>query len=102
MLKNAVYAGIQRNKNGVLFPGSDSSQAQLYEKLPNNIRSVLKDLGPGFEMRKVPLQYENGSTIDRYGIFWKDDAAKRISKEGVRFKEGGMVDKNDDENQKYI
>lgn len=102
MLKNAVHAGIQRGKNGVLFPGSDSAQAQLYEKLPNNIRSVLKDLGPGFEMRKVPLQYENGSTIDRYGIFWKDDAAQRVSKEGVRFKKGGMVDKNDDENQKYI
>jgi hypothetical protein len=102
MLKNAVSAGIQRGKNGVLFPGSDSAQAQLYEKLPNNIRAVIKDLGPGFEMRKVPLQYENGSTMDRYGIFWQDDAAKRISKEGVRFKNGGMVDKNDDENQKYI
>jgi hypothetical protein len=102
MLKNAVSAGIQRGKNGVLFPGSDSKQAQLYEKLPNNIRAVIKDLGPGFEMRKVPLQYENGSTMDRYGIFWQDDAAKRISKEGVRFKNGGMVDKNDDENQKYI
>jgi hypothetical protein len=53
-------------------------------------------------MRKVPLKYEDGSTIERYGIFWKDDAAKRIDKEGVRFKNGGMVDKNDDENQKYI
>jgi hypothetical protein len=102
MVKNAVYAGVQRGKNGVLFPGSDSAQAQLYEKLPNNIRSVIKDLGPGFEMRKVPLEYENGSTIERYGIFWKDDAAKRISKEGVRFKKGGMVDKNDADNQKYI
>jgi hypothetical protein len=102
MVKNAVNAGIQRGKNGVLFPGSDSSQAQLYEKLPNNIRAVLKDLGPGFEMRKVPLEYENGTTIERYGIFWKDDAAKRISKEGVRFKKGGMVDKNDADNQKYI
>jgi hypothetical protein len=102
MVKNAVYAGIQRGKNGVLFPGSDSKQAQLYEKLPNNIRSVLKDLGPGFEMRKVPLEYENGTTIERYGIFWKDDAAKRISTEGIRFKKGGMVDKNDADNQKYI
>jgi hypothetical protein len=102
MVKNAVYAGVQRGKNGVLFPGSDSKQAQLYEKLPNNIRSVLKDLGPGFEMRKVPLKYENGTTIERYGIFWKDDAAKRISTEGIRFKKGGMVDKNDADNQKYI
>jgi len=102
MVKNAVIAGIQRGKNGIILPGSDSKQAQLYEKLPNNIRSVIKDLGPGFEMRKVPLKYEDGSTIERYGIFWKDDAAKRINKEGVRFKNGGMVDKNDDENQKYI
>jgi hypothetical protein len=102
MVKNAVTAGIQRGKNGIILPGSDSKQSQLYEKLPNNIRSVVKDLGPGFEMRKVPLKYEDGSTIERYGIFWKDDAAKRIDKEGVRFKNGGMVDKNDDENQKYI
>jgi hypothetical protein len=106
MIKNAVYAGIQRGKNGVLFPGSDSAQAQLYEKLPNNLRSVIKDLGSGFEIRKVPLTYEGGypqgRTVDRYGIFWKDDAAKRISKEGVRFKKGGMVDKNDADNQKYI
>jgi hypothetical protein len=106
MIKNAVYAGIQRGKNGVLFPGSDSAQAQLYEKLPNNLRSVLKDLGSGFEIRKVPLTYEGGypqgKTVDRYGIFWKDDAAKRISTEGVRFKKGGMVEKNDADNQKYI
>jgi hypothetical protein len=106
MIKNAVYAGIQRGKNGVLFPGSDSAQAQLYEKLPNNLRTVIKDLGAGFEIRKVPLTYEGGypqgKTVDRYGIFWKDDAAKRISKEGVRFKKGGMVDKNDADNQKYI
>jgi hypothetical protein len=102
MVKNAVTAGIQRGKNGIILPGSDSKQAQLYEKLPNNIRAVIKDLGPGFEMRKVPLKYEDGSTIERYGIFWKDDAAKRINKEGVRFKNGGMVDTNDDENQKYI
>jgi hypothetical protein len=102
MVKNAVTAGIQRGKNGIILPGSDSKQAQLYEKLPNNIRAVIKDLGPGFEMRKIPLKYEDGSTIERYGIFWKDDAAKRIDKEGVRFKKGGMVDTNDDENQKYI
>jgi hypothetical protein len=93
MVKNAISAGIQRGKNGIIFPGPDSAQAQLYEKLPNNLRAVVKDLGKGFEIRKVPLQYEDGSTIDRYGVFWQEDAGKRINKEGVRFNKGGLVGK---------
>jgi len=102
MIKNAVAAAIQRKNQFVLFPGADSAQPQLYEKLPNNVRTVVKDLGPGFEIKKVPMESENGDVVERIGIFWDDNAAKRVAKEGVRFAKGGLVDKNDLPDQKYI
>jgi hypothetical protein len=102
MIKNAVAAAIKRNNEFVLFPGADSAQPQLYEKLPFNVKTVVKDLGPGFEIKKVPMQSEDGSVVERLGIFWDEKAAKRIAKEGVRFAKGGSVDKNDLPNQKYI
>lgn len=102
MIKNAVAAAIQRKNQFVLFPGADSAQAQLYEKLPFNIKTVVKDLGPGFEVKKVPMESENGDIVERLGIFWDQKAASRVAKEGVRFAKGGSVDKNDLPDQKYI
>jgi SLT domain-containing protein len=93
MIKNAVQGGIKRNTDVVLFPGSDSSQAQLYEKLPNNIRAVLKDLGPGFKMEKIAVPNEKGDIIERYGITWDKKAAERLQREGIRFAKGGFVEK---------
>ena len=102
MIKNAIAAAIQRNNQFVLFPGADSAQAQLYEKLPFNIKTVVKDLGPGFEVKKVPMESENGDIVERLGIFWDQKAANRVAEEGVRFAKGGSVDKNDLPDQKYI
>jgi len=102
MIKNAVAAAIQRKNQFVLFPGADSSQAQLYEKLPFNLKTVAKDLGPGFEIKKVPMPSENGDIVERIGIFWDQKAANRVAKEGVRFAKGGSVDKNNLPDQKYI
>jgi hypothetical protein len=93
MIKNAVQGGIKRNTDIVLFPGSDSNQAQLYEKLPNNLRAVLKDLGPGFKMEKIAVPNEKGDIIERYGITWDKKAAERLQREGVRFAKGGLVEK---------
>lgn len=94
MIKNAVVGGIQRGKDAVLFPGADSAQKQLYEKLPNNIKAVLKDLGPGFKMETLPMQSENGDIINRISITWDKKAAERLQKQGVRFAQGGFVEKN--------
>jgi hypothetical protein len=93
MIKNAVVGGIQRGKDAVLFPGADSAQKQLYEKLPNNIKAVLKDLGPGFKMENLPMESENGDIINRISITWDKKAAERLQKQGVRFAKGGLVEK---------
>jgi SLT domain-containing protein len=93
MIKNAVVGGIQRGKDAVLFPGADSAQKQLYEKLPNNIKAVLKDLGPGFKMENLPMTSENGDIINRISITWDKEAAERLQKQGVRFAKGGLVEK---------
>jgi hypothetical protein len=93
MIKNAIYGGIKMNKGLVLFPGSDSAQAQLYEKLGPNLKQVVKDLGPGFKVREFKFPNEKGEMATRWGVYIDEDAAKRIQTQGIRFAKGGMVDK---------
>ena len=94
MAKNAVAGAIERGANFVAFPGAESAQAQLYEKLPNNLRQVVKDLGPGFEYRSVTLQSSDGKDIMHPAIVWGPEGVAKTRKEGIPFKKGGMVDKN--------
>jgi hypothetical protein len=94
MAKNAVAGAIDRGANFVAFPGAESAQAQLYEKLPNNLKQVVKDLGPGFEYRSVTLQSSNGTPIMHPAIVWGPEGVAKTKKEGIPFKKGGMVDKN--------
>jgi muramidase (phage lysozyme) len=93
MIKNAIYGGAKMNKGLVLFPGSDSKQAQLYDKLGPNLKQVIKDLGPGFKAREFKFPNENGDMATRWGVYIDEDAAKRIQTQGIRFAKGGMVDK---------
>lgn len=132
MAKNVVLSGIKRNKNYVAFPGAESDQAQIYKKLPRNLEQVVKDLGPGFELQmvEVPLpagvhhtklyKMEKAGTIkfptDANGIaikdappvmmapaiVWGPEAAARIMKQGVRFATGGMVERQPDDNRRYL
>ena len=94
MAKNAVAGAIERGANFVAFPGAESAQAQLYEKLPNNLKQVVKDLGPGFEYRSVTLQSSNGTPIMHPAIVWGPEGVAKTKKEGIPFKKGGLVDKN--------
>ena len=100
MAKNAIAAAINRGKSFVAFPGPESSQPQLYEKLPNNLKQVVKDLGPGFEVRMIELPQRQTSADSTAGlkshvaIVWGPEAADRIKKQGVSFKDGGPVDAN--------
>lgn len=96
LVKNAVNAAIQRGKSGATFPGKESEKPHLYENLLNNLRQVAKDLGPGFEVRPVTLEGPNYTEFSHYGIFWGPEAAARIQKKGVPFKDGGMVERADD------
>jgi len=102
MIKNAIGAAMQRGVNVITFPGKESSQAQLYEKLPANLKQVVKDLGPGFEIRPIELYDGLGTMYTHPGLVWDNKTAQRILKEGIRFNKGGMVDKNDLDYARYI
>jgi hypothetical protein len=94
MAKNAVAAAVNRGVNFVAFPGAESAQSQLYENLPNNLKQVVRDLGPGFEYRSVTLKTPDGKDIMHPAIVWGPEGVAKTKKEGIPFKKGGAVDKN--------
>jgi hypothetical protein len=102
LVKNAIVAAMQRGKEFVAFPGKESAQAQLYEKLPANLKQVIKDLGPGFEIRPIELPVRDVDAINTLGVTWSPEAAARILKTGVPFKKGGMVERKTDDNRRYL
>ena len=95
MAKNAISAAIQRQARFVAFPGKESAQAQLYENLPNNLKQVVKDLGPGFEYRSVTLTNKGGEEFMAPAVVWGDEAVARVRKQGIPFAKGGPVNKHD-------
>jgi hypothetical protein len=102
MVKNAVSGAMQMGKQFVAFPGAESAQAQLYEKLGPNLKSVVKDLGPGFELRDVTLRDPDGKQLMHKAIVWGPDAAARVQKKGVPFKDGGAVERQTADHRKYL
>lgn len=102
MVKNAINGAIQMGKQFVAFPGAESAQAQLYEKLGPNLKSVVKDLGPGFELRDVTLRDPDGKQLMHKAIVWGPDAAARVQKKGVPFKDGGAVERQTADHRKYL
>jgi hypothetical protein len=92
LIKNAVAAAMQRGVQMITFPGKESAQAQLYAKLPNNLRQVVKELGPGFEfVENVNRILPDGTTKAFNGIVWDQKAVDRTRSEGIPFKHGGIV-----------
>jgi hypothetical protein len=102
MVKNAVSGAMQMGKQFVAFPGKESAQAQLYEKLGPNLKAVVKDLGPGFEVRPIALRDPDGKEIMHNAIVWGPDAAARVQKKGVPFKDGGAVERQTADHRKYL
>jgi hypothetical protein len=102
LAKNAIIAGIRRGVDGVTFPGKESAQAQIYERLPNNLKQVVKDLGPGFELRPIQTESAKHGTMTNWGVIWNPEAAQRALQEGVRFNKGGLVEKNHDDNRRFL
>jgi hypothetical protein len=102
MIKNSIGAAMQRGVNAITFPGKESEQAQLYEKLGPNLKQVVKDLGKGFEIRPIEMYDDLGNAYMHEGLVWSKDTAARVLKEGIRFNKGGAVDKNNLDYAKYI
>jgi hypothetical protein len=95
MMKMAVNAAQQMDKKFVAFPGAESAQAQLYvNNIPRNGKDVVKDLGPGYELKKVTLKGKEGY-FDTWAIAWDEEAKKNTMTKGIRFAEGGPVSKVD-------
>jgi hypothetical protein len=102
MIKNAIGGAMQRGVNAVTFPGKESKQAQLYEKLYPNLKQAVKDLGPGFDVRQIQLFDSKGNPYSHWGVVWDDSTAKKVLNQGIRFNKGGLVDKQDSDNRKFI
>jgi hypothetical protein len=96
MIKTAVKAAVDDGLDFVALPSPQfSGQPQLYERLPQNARDVVKDLGEGFEVKQITLRNNDGP-FKVTAIVWGRDAAgregvNRLLTQGVPFKDGGEV-----------
>jgi len=106
LMKNSIQATMRDGGSFATFPGAESKQSQLYEKkVPINLKQVVKDLGgekAGFEIRNIQLQDKDGNPILVHGVAWTPEAAAKVLKEGVKFRHGGSVERQSDDNRRYL
>lgn len=117
LMKTAIQSAMRAGKNFVTFPGKESMQPALYEKIPNNLKQVVKDMGTtGLEIRPIELPpttreikdrhgnitHPLGQPLTAYGLVWSPEAAQRIMQSGVPFAKGGSVDKSNTDYRAYI
>jgi len=102
LAKNAIAGAMKMNKSFVAFPGTESKQAKLYEKLPNNLKAVVKDLGEGFVIQPITIKDATGVERSHWAVLWDNNAAQRVLNQGVPFKKGGLVEKSAMNNRRYI
>ena len=105
LIKNAIQSSIRAGQDFVTFPGKESKQAQLYEKLLPNLKQAVKDLGgekAGFEIKPITLPNPTGDSPTVYGVIWSPETAAKAIEKGVPFNKGGMVERKADDNRKYM
>lgn len=103
LMKTAVHSAMDRGMNFVAFTIPErpySSQPQLYERVPQNARDVVKDLGEGFRLEQIrmrsPRDYSSNS-FPVLAITWDQSTAEgregvnRIRTQGLPFRHGGEV-----------
>jgi hypothetical protein len=105
LIKNAIQSSIRAGQDFVTFPGKESKQAQLYEKLLPNLKQAVKDLGgekAGFEIKPITLPNPNGDSPTVWGVVWSPETAAKAIEKGVPFNKGGMVERKTDDNRRYL
>jgi len=105
LIKNAIQSSIRAGQDFVTFPGKESKQAQLYEKLLPNLKQAVKDLGgekAGFEIKPITLPNSTGDSPTVYGVIWSPETAAKVIEKGVPFNRGGMVERKTDDNRRYL
>jgi hypothetical protein len=108
MIKAAVSSAMQRGLGFVALPSQQfSSQKQLYERLPQNAKEVVKDLGEGFTLQQINLRNRSGE-FPVLAITWDQSTAEgreglnRVITRGVPFKHGGEVTTDPEDVQNLI
>jgi hypothetical protein len=103
MIKNAVAAAVDQNYQFVALTSPEhSAQPQLYQRIPQNARDVVKDLGEGFRVVDLTLEGNRGP-FKTTAIVWGDDspegreAVQRVLTRGVPFAKGGEVTSKPDD-----
>lgn len=111
LMKNAIYSAMKDGKNFATFPGEESAQAQLYVgKVMPNLKQIAKDLGgdkAGISVSPIQLPPADkgnapGVPVTAWGITWSPEAAARITKTGMPFAKGGMVERRSEDNRRYL
>jgi len=111
LMKNAIYSAMKDGKSFATFPGAESAKPQLYEgKVMPNLKQIAKDLGgdkAGISVTPIQLPPATkgnapGVPVTAWGITWSPEAAARITKTGMPFAKGGMVERQPDDNRRYL
>jgi len=100
-IKTAVKSAMDRGMNFVALTSPPlSAQPQLYEKVPQNAKDVIKDLGEGFRVEQIRMRSPKDWSSNSFpvlAITWDQQTSEgregvnRIMTRGVPFKEGGEV-----------
>lgn len=108
IMKAAVSSALNRGLNFVaLTSPSKSREPQLYERVPQNAREVVKDLGEGFNVQQIMLRNRDGE-FPVTAITWDQsttegrEAVNRVVTKGVPFKDGGEVTTQPDDLKNLI
>ena len=105
LIKNAIQSTMRSGQDFVTFPGKESSQAKLYEKVLPNLKQAVKDLGgekAGFDIKPITLPNPSGDSPTVWGVVWSPETAAKIMQKGVPFNKGGMVERKTDDNRRYL
>jgi hypothetical protein len=102
LIKNAVAGAVDQGYSFVaLTAPTQSKEAQLYQRIPQNARDVVKDLGEGFRVVDLTLEGNEGP-FKTTAIVWGNDAegregVNRVLTRGVPFAQGGEVTSKPDD-----
>jgi hypothetical protein len=105
LIKNAIQSSIRSGQDFVTFPGKESSNPKLYEKLLPNLKQAVKDLGgekAGFDIKPITLPNPGGTEPTVWGVVWSPETAAKAIEKGVPFNKGGMVERKTDDNRRYM
>jgi len=105
LMKNAIQATMRAGQDFVTFPGKESARPALYEKVLPNLKQAVKDLGgekAGFDIKPITLPNPGGTEPTVWGVVWSPETATKTLEKGIPFKKGGMVERKNDDNRRYL